>query len=83
MYFNILFIFQIGTKNFGCQAPSKDKTGILYLWKVQRTIERKFKLLVSGTIKRQKGHFVHMESTTNFIERESQKHIILKLPFYF
>jgi hypothetical protein len=29
--------------------------------------------MVSGTIKRQKGHFVHAESTTNFIEWESQK----------
>jgi hypothetical protein len=26
--------------DFGCQAPSKDKMGILYVWKVKRTIER-------------------------------------------
>jgi hypothetical protein len=40
------------------------------------------KLWVSGTIKRQKGHFVHMESTMNFKERESQKHMLLRLPFF-
>jgi hypothetical protein len=41
------------------------------------------KLWVPGTIKRQKGHFVHVESTTNFIERKSQKHMILRLPLYY
>jgi hypothetical protein len=34
---------------------------------------------VSGTIKRQKGDFVRVESTTNIIERESQKHMFLRL----
>jgi hypothetical protein len=38
---------------------------------------------VSGTNKRQKGHFVHVESTKNFIERESQKYIPLRLLFLF
>jgi hypothetical protein len=33
--------------------------------------------MVSGTIQRQKGHFIHVESTTNFIVRKSQKHIVL------
>jgi hypothetical protein len=38
--------------------------------------------MVSGTIKRQKWHFVRVESTTNFLERESQKHMILRLPLF-
>jgi hypothetical protein len=38
--------------------------------------------MVPGTIKRQKGLFVHVESTTNFIERESQMHMLLRLPFF-
>jgi hypothetical protein len=39
--------------------------------------------MVSGTIKRQKRHFVHVESTTNFIERESQKHMYLRNPLIY
>jgi hypothetical protein len=37
-------------------------------------------LWVSGTIKRQKGHFVRVESTTNCIERDSHKHMFMRLP---
>jgi hypothetical protein len=44
---------------------------------------RGYQLWVSGTIKRQKGHFVHKESTMNFIVREYQKHMILRLPLFF
>jgi hypothetical protein len=35
--------------------------------------------MASGTMKRQTGHFIRVESTMNFIERESQKHILLRL----
>jgi hypothetical protein len=41
------------------------------------------KLWVSGTIKRQKGYFVRVESTTDFTEREAQKHMDLRLPLFY
>jgi hypothetical protein len=42
------------------------------------------RLWVSGTIKRQKGHFVRVESTKalSFVMSDSQKHTILRLPLF-
>jgi hypothetical protein len=45
-----------------------------------REMAKREMAMVSGTIKRQKGHFVRVERTTNFIEREAQKHTLLGLP---
>jgi hypothetical protein len=64
-YRKILELYDEGISLRGISASTSNARQ-----KVTEVIE--LKLWVSGTIKRQKGHFEHVESTTDFIERESK-----------
>jgi hypothetical protein len=63
------------------EKPGKNRNGFCFL-----SQSLKLRAMASGTMKRHNGHFIRMESTMNFIKRESQKHILLILPsnnFYY
>jgi hypothetical protein len=64
----------------GEQAFSQIEKANVSVWEAEEV--KMNGVWVSGTIKRQKGHFVHVECTLNIIERESQNHLNLRFPLF-